>query len=266
MHTIAVTNRKGGVGKSTVAVNLASAFALDGYRVLLVDMDSQASATMTVCGEQLGASPTMADILVGKAMLSQVIQPSNRTGLDLAPASRALTGAQMAIVHEYGRESILRRALREVTGYDLVIIDTAPEHQLGTANAFVAATHVLMPFTPDALALEGMATTVDALRQLRTNEVASADVLGCIQVMYDRRLAVTNEAREQVRGVYGSQLLDATIRTNANFLTCPAWHRDIFANEEGARPPRRGGDDFQSLRTEVARRLGLAAPTRAIAA
>lgn len=258
MRVIAVANRKGGVGKSTVTVNLASALALRELRVLVIDMDSQGSATATLLEEN--KHPTTAHVLAGHATLTEAVRPSVRPGVDIVPSSRELTHAQLAIVAKTGRETILRRALKKLDGYDAIVIDTAPELQLATVNALVASTHVLMPFTPDPLALVGLETTAEAVREVVSAELSDVTVLGCVQVAHDRRLAVTADARKQVAAAYGSQLFESLIRVNSNFVVCPAWHRDIFDLEKQIRGERKGSADFIALADEVCTRLALLRP------
>ena len=277
MRVIAIANRKGGVGKSSLAVHLAAGLAELGQRVLVIDMDSQASATAMLAedltgdlaGDLASGAPTTTRVLLGTAAVRDIVRPTPRAGVWLAPAAADLTHAQLAIAGRTGRETILRRALRGLDGTDLAIdvaiIDTAPEQQLATVNALVAATHVLMPFTPDPKALEGLATTTSAIAEIAAAELGTAVVLGCVQVAYDRRLAVTQQSRDQVRAAYGDLLLDTCIRTNSSFIVCPAWHRDIFAIERAERAPRRGSDDYRALASEVARRLELPARVRATA-
>jgi chromosome partitioning protein len=257
MHVIAVANRKGGVGKSSVATNLAAGLAEAAHRILVIDMDSQASATAVFSDELPDAAATTTRLLLGTATLDDIVRPSNRDGVWLAPAAADLTQAQMAIAGRTGRETILRRALRGVTGYDVVIIDTAPEQQLATINSLVAATHVMMPFTPDPKALEGLATTTHTVAEIAEAEIGVPSVLGCVQIGYDRRLAVTRQARDQVRAAYGELLFDTCIRTNSSFIVCPAWHRDIFALEQAEHTARRGSEDYRALAAEVAHRLQL---------
>jgi chromosome partitioning protein len=257
MHTITVANRKGGVGKSSVTTHLAAALGLRGARVLVVDMDSQASTTAMLVADIDDDAPTTTQVLLGEARLADIILTSTRDRVDVAPACGDLTRAQFAIAGKTGRETILRRALREISGYDVVMIDTAPELQLATLNALVAATHVLLPFTPDPKALEGLHTTTEAVAEIAAAELASPRILGCVQVAYDRRLAVTEQSRDQVRAAYGELLLDTCIRANSGFIVCPAWHRDIFAMERQDRQRGRGSEDFLALADEVARRLDL---------
>ncbi|HEU0035854.1 MAG TPA: ParA family protein [Kofleriaceae bacterium] len=260
MHTITVANRKGGVGKSSVATHLAAALAIRGARVLVIDMDSQASATAMLLGDADEDLPTTTQVLLGQARLAEIVRPSTREGVDIAPACGELTRAQFAIAGKTGRETILRRALREVD-HDVVLIDTAPELQLATLNALVAANHVLMPFTPDPKALEGLRTTSDAVAEIAAAELASPAILGCVQVAYDRRLGVTEQSREQVAAAYGELLFETRIRSNSSFIVCPAWHRDIFAMERQEQQRTRGSQDFLALADEVVARIGL--PLRA---
>lgn len=257
MHVIAVANRKGGVGKSSVATHLAAALAVKGWQVLVVDMDSQASTTSMLLEEVDGEQPTTTQVLLGEASLADAIRPSTRDGVAIAPAAADLTEAQFAVVGKTGRETILRRAMRSISGFDVVIVDTAPELQLATLNSLVAATHVLMPFTPDPKALEGLRTTSEAVAEIAAAEIARPEILGCVQVNYDRRLGVTEQSREQVGAAYGAQLFEARVRANSSFIVCPAWHRDIFALEKQDRARPRGSQDFLALADEVAHRLGL---------
>jgi chromosome partitioning protein len=257
MHTITVANRKGGVGKSSVTTHLAAALGARGARVLVIDMDSQASTTAMLLEAVPDDAPTTTQLLLGEARLPELILPSTCDHVDVAPACGELTRAQFAIAGKTGRETIVRRALREVSGYDVVLIDTAPELQLATLNSLVAATHVLMPFTPDPKALEGLHTTTQAVAEVVAAELAHPRILGCVQVAYDRRLAVTDQSREQVSAAYGELLLDTRIRVNSSFIVCPAWHRDIFAMERQERQRGRGSEDFLSLADEIGRRLDL---------
>jgi len=255
MHVIAVANRKGGVGKSSVVTNLAAGLAQTGHRVLVIDMDSQASATAVLGDGAVDSAPTTTHLLLGTSTIDEVARPANREGVWLAPAMPDLTQAQLTISGRTGRETILRRALRTASGFDVVIIDTAPEQQLATINSLVAATHVMMPFTPDPKALEGLATTAHTVAEIADAELGCPRVLGCVQICYDRRLAVTRQARDQVRAAYGEWLFETCIRTNSSFIVCPAWHRDIFALEKKEQAARRGSEDYRALAAEVVARL-----------
>jgi chromosome partitioning protein len=251
MITIAIANRKGGVGKSTVTANIAAALGMKGKRVLVIDMDSQGSASATLLSELAEDAPTTAHVIGGYVDdIAKIIVPSSSKNVWIVPASKDLTGATIGIVAKNGRESILRRALKKVVDYDFTLIDTAPEAALATANAFVAANYVLMPFTPDAKALEGLSTTSEAVNDIVQAELSATRILGCVQVVYDKRLAVTKESREQVSEVFKSLLFDSVIRTNANFLLTTAWHKDIFQLETEQKLQKKGSDDFRGLAEE----------------
>lgn len=257
MNVIAVANRKGGVGKSTIAANVAAALALDGQRVLLIDMDSQGSATATVLAE-VPSDPTMAHVLGGLNTLAEVIRPSLINGVFIAPANEQLTHAQLTIVGKPGRETILRRALRTIRGFDIAIIDTAPERQLGTVNALVAASHVLMPFSADAKALEGLSTTAQSVSDIVEAELATTRILGCVQVGHDTRLAVSRGARKQVTEAWGELVFQTALRVNSSFVICPASHQSIFDVEKSQRLPHRGSEDVRAIARELRKRLDTA--------
>ncbi|MCG8419481.1 MAG: AAA family ATPase [Proteobacteria bacterium] len=259
---IAVANRKGGQGKTTVSVNLAAAFAEEGLRVLVLDMDSQANATRALVLGPLQGRGTTAHVIAGQVGLADIVIPSNREGIVLAPGHHELTGALMSIVGKIGRELILKREFATVTGFDVAIIDTPPEQQLGLVNSLVAASHILLPFTPDPNALEGMQTTMDAAAEIRAAGIASPSVLGCVQIAYDKRLVVTMEARNAVAERFGDLLFESVIRTNSNFLPCPAWNMDIFRYEEEHGRTIRGSEDFRSFAREALGRLGLSGTTK----
>ena len=267
MHIIAVANRKGGVGKSSVSCHLAAALSMRGFRVLVIDMDSQASTSAMLLEEVADDQPTTAQLLLGEVRLPDIVRPSTRDGVWVAPAGSDLTQAQFAVVGRTGRETILKRAMRDTgeVSFDVAVIDTSPELQLATLNSLVAATHVLMPFSPDPKALEGLETTAEAVAEIAAAEIAHPALLGCVQVAYDRRLAVTEQSRQQVGAAYGELLLETRIRANSSFIVCPAWHRDIFALERQERSKTRGSHDYLALADEVAARLALAVPARAVA-
>ena len=262
---IAIANRKGGQGKTTVTVNLAVASAIAGYKVLVVDMDSQANATSLLAPVFKAEQGTTAHVLANNLSLQDVICRTPRQNLDVAPASKDLTGAQMAIVAEIGRELILKNELAKLSGYDLVLVDTPPEQNLALVNSLVAASHVIMPFTPDPNGLEGMRTTVEAVNGICSSGLSDVQVLGCVQVAVDNRLSITEESRARVEDRFGSVLFETKIRTNSNFIPCPAWHLDIFAYEAKHSRNKRGSEDFLAFATEVLRRLNVSTPRSAAA-
>jgi chromosome partitioning protein len=265
MKTICIANRKGGVGKSTVTVNLAVALGLRGYRVLVVDLDGQMSATDALL-ESVSDEATTAHMLVQATDLRSIIVESNAVGVWVAPASDDMDGAANTIVNKPARETILRRALRPVTGYDVVLIDTPAGTNLCATNAIVAASHVLLPFDPEVKALEGMEKVMSTVEELAAAELTEARLLGCVQVRYDKRLDATEHARAQVREAYGDLLFKSVIRTSGAYVATVGFHRNIFAHEKLEQSLRKGSDDFVALAKEFVRRINLPAPAKAAVA
>ena len=272
MNVVAVANRKGGVAKTTTSVHLAAAFARRGFRVLVVDLDAQATATLVLStAEQLASSDDdelgvdIANVLAGECALSAIVRRSTTPGVLLAPSSSALSGTVSAMQGRAGRETSLRRALRQVNSkdwpnslgqVDFVVVDTPPESHLGTANALVAADFVLVPFTPDPAALHGLVFVQSMLQDIEDSELGAAELIGCLQVDVDARLHATTQARDQIRELVGRGLFKASVRSNAKFISCAGWHKDVFQLErQQGGGERRGTADYLAVAGELLRRI-----------
>jgi chromosome partitioning protein len=260
-HVIAVANRKGGVGKTTTAVHLAAALGARERQTLVVDLDAQANATLVLSdqGDLEMGGPNVASLLSGGLKLEEVIRPSTAPGVWLAPSGPELTSMVMSLSSRPGRGTLLRRALRGLTDsdFEFVVIDTPPESHLGTENALVAARWVLVPFTPDPTALHGLVAVQEMVADVVASELnRDAQLLGVLQVGYDKRMAVTEQARRQVRKAVGPLLLETTVRTNAIFYSCAGFHRSAFALEqEQGGGERRGTADYTAVADELLLRL-----------
>ena len=201
MRIIAIANQKGGVGKTTTALNLGAGLAALGRRVLLVDLDPQSSLTLTTAGNCEGRS--MAEVTgggqPGTLRLSEIILPLAH-GLHLAPADIALASAELGLSNRMGRETIVKKALASVTGFDVCLIDCAPSLGLLSVNALTTAGGVLIPTLPAALDLRGLRLFLESLNAIRAELNPGLALLGVLVCQYDPRLTVHRQALEALQG------------------------------------------------------------------
>ena len=247
---LAVANQKGGVGKTTTAVNVSAYLAL-GVRVLLVDLDPQANATSSLGLDPNGVELSTYDALIGQAPLREAIVNSGRPQLDLAPASRALAGAQVELVEMVDREQRLKSALAEVTdSYEIVLIDCPPSLGILTLNALVAADLLLAPVQCEYLALEGVAQLMETIELIRATLNPRLELLGMLMTMYDPRTRLSGQVIEEVRRHFPDRTFETVIPRSVRLSEAPSYGKPVLEYE----PTSRGASAYADLAQELIQR------------
>jgi chromosome partitioning protein len=247
---LAVANQKGGVGKTTTAVNVGAYLAL-GVRVLLVDLDPQANATSSLGLDPNGVELSTYDVLIGSAALGEAIVSSGRVQLDLAPASRALAGAQVELVEMDDRERRLRAALVDVAPrYDVVVVDTPPSLGILTLNALVAADLLLAPVQCEYLALEGVAQLMETIELVRATLNPRLELLGMLMTMFDPRTRLSPQVVDEVRRHFPDQTFQTVIPRSVRLSEAPSYGKSVLEYE----PTSRGANAYADLAQEVIQR------------
>lgn len=252
MQTISLVNNKGGVGKTTTAVNLAAGLARRGYRTLLVDLDSQANATVSLNLDIASIDTTAADMLLDSFSADEAIHSSYVDGLDVLAGDPALANTDASLAGEYGREMVLKRALRPIGDqYDFALIDSPASFSLVTVNALVASDQYLVPVTPDYLTLEGVASLLDRVEAVRDGIGEAAELLGFVLTKVDYRAGLTGEVVDELRQTFGDQVFESEIRINIRLAEAPSHGQSIYDYDGSST----GAKAYTQLTDELLERL-----------
>ncbi len=247
---ISIANQKGGVGKTTTTISVASYLARFGHKVLLVDLDPQGNSTSGLAINKQALKASIYNVLVDKTPVAEVIIKTKIKNLDILPAKSELAAAEVEVSSTPGREKILKLALRHLQ-YDVIIIDCPPSLGLLTINAFVASDSVIIPVQSEYYALEGLSELLDTIKRVRVGLNPRLDILGLVVTMHNRRTSLGEQVLEEIKKHFPSKIFDTVIPRNIRLAEAPSHGKPIYEYDRFSK----GAQAYKKLTKEIEKRL-----------
>ena len=245
---IALSNQKGGVGKTTSAANIAAFLAITETPTLLIDMDPQANASIGVGVDSQSKNKSIYDVLINKKNINDCIRKTEIEYLDIIPSSSNLAGAEIELVSMFTRESILKEALKNIYGkYKYIIIDSPPSLGLLTVNIFTAVDSLIIPIQCEYYALEGLSQLLNTVRLIQNNLNKKLEIEGVLITMYDSRLNLSNQVVNEVKQYFGEKVYKTLIHRNVKLSESPSFGKPIMLYDASST----GSQNYMNLVSEI---------------
>ena len=248
---IAVTNQKGGVGKTTTSINVAYFLAKAGKKTLLVDFDPQGNATSGLGIDKQSLGATMSEVVMRQIDLANIVLPTEYRNLSIAPATPHLANTEVELAQAEGRFIRLREALRKVTEYDYIIIDSPPSLSLLTVNGMVAANYVLLPVQAEFYALEGLGQLLESMKLIKKGLNPPLELLGVLATMMDSRTTLSGQVHAEIKKYFPDKIFKSTIPRNIRLAEAPSHGAPVGAYDRFSK----GSRAYKALAKEIIERV-----------
>lgn len=249
-QTIAVLNQKGGVGKTTTTINVATCLQKSGKSVLIIDLDPQGNATSGIGLNKGDYTATTYSVITGGGSLAEAIVEVPRLGISIVPANASLAAAETDLASELMRESKLKEALTGVT-FDFILIDCPPALGLLTINALTAADYVLIPVQTEYYAMEGLSQLLSVVQRIRAGLNPNLELLGVVATMYDGRTTLSSQVLDELKKHFGDKVFTTVIPRNVRLAEAPSYGKTILEHDKWSK----GARSYKQLAREIEKRV-----------